>query len=82
MENTRQPKKRGINAMKTILSLFNQYRIASIVLLLVFVVSIIVVLVNQMSESNPSQHQTSTESAEKMDKFKSGTYKPAKEIGY
>jgi ascorbate-specific PTS system EIIC-type component UlaA len=80
--NTRQPKKRGINAMKTTLSLFNQYRIASIVLLLVFVISIIVVLVNQKSESNPSQNNTSPEPAAKMDKFKSGTYQPAKEIGY
>ncbi len=82
MANTRQLKKRGINAMKTVISLFNQYRIASIVLLLVFVISIIVVLVNQKSESNPSQNKASPEPATKMDKFKSGTYKRAKEIGY
>jgi hypothetical protein len=68
--------------MKTIISLFNQYRIASIVLLLVFVISIILVLVDQKSESNPWQNQTSPEPATKMEKFKSGTYKPAKEIGY
>jgi lipopolysaccharide export system protein LptC len=68
--------------MKTIISLLSQYRIASIVLLLVFVISIIVVLVNQKSESNPLENKASPEPAIKMDKFKSGTYKPAKEIGY
>jgi hypothetical protein len=68
--------------MKTVISFFNQYRIASIVLLLVFVLTILVVMVNQMSEPNPSHPQSVAEPLTKMDKFKSGTYKPAKEIGY
>ena len=68
--------------MKNIISLFNQYRIASIVLLLVFVISIIVVLVSQKSELNPSHTQSAAEPLTKMDKFKSGSYQPAKEIGY
>lgn len=82
MAATRQPKKRGINTMKTILLLLSQYRIASIVILLVFVLSIIVILVNQKSDPIQSQNQTSLEPDTKMNKFKSGTYKPAKEIGY
>jgi hypothetical protein len=68
--------------MKTFISLFNQYRIACIVLLLVLAISITVILLNQKSEPNPSHTQSVAEPLTKMDKFKSGTYKPAKEIGY
>lgn len=68
--------------MKNIFSLLSQHRIASIIMLVVFILFIMVVMVNQKSESNPSQNNTSPEPAAKMDKFKSGTYKRAKEIGY
>ena len=82
MVNIRQLKKRGINAMKSIFSLFSQHRIASIIMLVVFILFIMVVMVNQKSEPNPSHTQSVVEQLTKMDKFKSGTYKLAKEIGY
>lgn len=54
----------------------------SIVVLLVLILTIFVAIFNQMGEQNHLQSQTTTEQKTKMDKFKSGTYKPAKEIGY
>ena len=55
---------------------------ASIVVLLALILTFLVVLTNQKREQNNLQSQVVTEQNTKMDKFKSGTYKPAKEIGY
>ena len=54
----------------------------SIVLLLVCILAISVVITYKMREQNDLQSQVVTDQKPKMDKFKSGTYKPAKEIGY
>lgn len=54
----------------------------SIVLLLFCILAISVVITYKMREQNHLQGQVVTEQNTKMDKFKSGTYKPAKEIGY
>lgn len=55
---------------------------ASIVVLLVLILAVLVIVINQKGEQNLLQHHVATEQKTKMDKFKSGTYKPAKEIGY
>jgi cell division protein FtsL len=68
--------------MKTIILFLQHNRIISIVLLLVLILAISVVLTYQMREQNHLQSQVVTEQKTKMDKFKSGTYKPAKETGY
>ncbi|MEQ1544717.1 hypothetical protein [Methyloglobulus sp.] len=68
--------------MKTIILLFRQNRMASIVVLLVLILAVLVIVINQKGEQNLLQHHVATEQKTKMDKFKSGTYKPAKEIGY
>lgn len=68
--------------MKTIILLLQQHRMVSIVLLLFCILAISVVITYKMREQNHLQGQVVTEQNTKMDKFKSGTYKPAKEIGY
>jgi hypothetical protein len=68
--------------MKTIILFLRQNRHIRIVLLLVLVLAIFVVVLNPKGEQNHLQSQTTTGQDTKMDKFKSGTYKPAKEIGY
>jgi lipopolysaccharide export system protein LptC len=54
----------------------------SVVLLLVLILAISVILTYPMHQQNDLQSQVVTDQKSKMDKFKSGTYKPAKEIGY
>jgi len=68
--------------MKTIILFSQQHRMVSIVLLLVFILAISVILTYPKREQNHLQSQVVTEQNTKMDKFKSGTYKPAKEVGY
>ena len=68
--------------MKTVFLFLRQNRIASIVLLLVLFLTILVVMFNKKGDQNHLQNQVTTGQITKMDKFKSGTYKPAKEIGY
>ena len=69
--------------MKTILQLFLQHRVISIVVLAIFLTVTIVIF--GVSKNEPKTKDISPVPAQpssKMDKFKSGTYKPAKEIGY
>ncbi|MDP1773598.1 MAG: hypothetical protein Q8L15_15105 [Methylobacter sp.] len=68
--------------MKTIILFLQQHRMVSIVLLLVCILAISVVITYKMREQNHLQSQVVPEQNTKMDKFKSGTYKPAKEIGF
>jgi len=68
--------------MKTIILFLQQHRMISIVVLLVLILAFLAVLTYPKREQNDLQSQVVTEQNTKMDKFKSGTYKPAKEIGY
>ncbi len=54
----------------------------SIVVLLALILAFLAALTYQIREQNNLQSQVVTEQNTKMEKFKSGTYKPAKEIGY
>lgn len=68
--------------MKTIILFLQHHRMVSIVVLLTLILAFLAVLTYQMREQNSVQSQLVTDQKSKMDKFKSGTYKPAKEIGY
>jgi hypothetical protein len=68
--------------MKSIIVFISRHGTISLVLLLVIALTILVVVVNSKGEQNLLKGQEETGQNTKMDKFKSGTYKPAKEIGY
>ncbi len=69
--------------MKTILQLFPQHRVISIVVLVIFLTVTIVIFSVSKNEPKPKDIPPVTaQPSSKMDKFKSGTYKPAKEIEY
>ncbi len=68
--------------MKTIILFLQHHRMVSIVVLLALILAFLAALTYQIREQNNLQSQVVTEQNTKMEKFKSGTYKPAKEIGY
>jgi hypothetical protein len=68
--------------MKSIILFISRHGTISLVLLLVLALTILVVVVNPKGEQDHLQGKTTTGNDTKMDNFKSGTYKPAKEIGY
>lgn len=69
--------------MKTIIQLCLQHRVISIVVLAIFLTVTIVIFGVSKNEPKPKDiPPVSAQPSSKMDKFKNGTYKPAKEIGY
>lgn len=68
--------------MKTIIQLIQQHRIVSIILLILLVTFVTVILVVSKNQQIPADSPLSSGLTSKMDKFKSGTYKPAKATGY
>jgi|CXWL01.1.fsa_nt_gi hypothetical protein len=67
--------------MKTI-HFFQHHRIISMVVLIILLSFVTAILVVSKNQQKSTDSPVSTGLTSKMDKFKSGTYKPAKATGY
>lgn len=68
--------------MKALILYFQQHRIVSILVAFTIITIVVVMVMDQRGEQHTLTLPESSEQKATMEKFKSGTYKPAKEIGY